>query len=214
MIDHRATFLAAYQNAAYARRYRDAVATIANAEATRARGYSGLTEAVARNLFTLMAYKDEYEVARLYTDGTFEKKLQSQFDGNFALDYHLAPPLLARRDPITGEPRKIKIGPWIRHVFRALAKLRALRGTALDIFGYTQERQMERRLIVDYERTLQEIAASLDSGNHALCVEITSVPAKIRGYGHIKARNAESAKACEAELISLLRNKGQPASAA
>ncbi len=214
MIDHRAAFLAAYQNAAYARRYRDAVATIANAEATRARGYSGLTEAVARNLFTLMAYKDEYEVARLYTDGTFEKKLQSQFDGNFALDYHLAPPLLARRDPITGEPRKIKFGPWIRHVFRALAKLRALRGTALDIFGYTQERQMERRLIVDYERTLQEIAASLDSGNHALCVEITSVPAKIRGYGHIKARNAESAKACEAELISLLRNKGQPASAA
>jgi indolepyruvate ferredoxin oxidoreductase len=214
LIDHRATFLAAYQNAAYAQRYRDAVATIANVEATRARGYSGLTEAAARNLFTLMAYKDEYEVARLYTDGTFEKKLRAQFDGNFTLDYHLVPPLLARRDPTTGEPRKIKFGPWMRHVFRVLARLRALRGTALDIFGYTQERRMERRLIVDYENTLREIAASLDSGNHALCVEIASVPAKIRGYGHIKARNAEGAKACEAELLSLLRKRDAPASAA
>jgi indolepyruvate ferredoxin oxidoreductase len=214
LIDHRATFLAAYQNAAYARRYRDAVATIRTSEATRARGYSGLAEAVARNLFTLMAYKDEYEVARLYTDGTFEKKLRAQFDGNFALEYHLAPPLLARRDPVTGEPRKIKFGAWMRQAFGVLARLRGLRGTLLDIFGYTQERRMERRLIADYESTLHEIAVSLDPGNHALCIEIASVPAKIRGYGHIKARNAESAKACEAELLSLLRKKIAPASAA
>jgi indolepyruvate ferredoxin oxidoreductase len=214
LIDHRAAFLTAYQDATYAQRYRDAVAAIRTAEATRARGYFGLTEAVARNLFTLMAYKDEYEVARLYTDGAFDKKLRAQFDGSFTLEYHLAPPLLARRDPITGEPRKIKFGAWMRHGFWLLARLRGLRGTALDVFGYTQERQMERRLIAEYEGTLHEIATSLDPSNHALCVEIASVPAKIRGYGHIKARNAESAKTCEAELISLLRDKGQPASAA
>ena len=214
LIDHRASFLTAYQNAAYARRYRDAVAAIRTAEAAHSRGYSGLADAAARNLFTLMAYKDEYEVARLYTDGAFEKRLRAQFDGDFTVEYHLAPPLLAQRDPVTGEPRKIKFGAWMRHVFGVLARLRGLRGTAFDIFGYTQERRMERHLIADYESALREIAASLNPDNHALCVEIASVPAKIRGYGHVKERNAASAKACEAELLSLLRKKDAAASAA
>jgi indolepyruvate ferredoxin oxidoreductase len=214
LVERRAAFLTAYQNAAYAQHYRDAVAAIKTAESARARGYSGLAETVARNLFTLMAYKDEYEVARLYSDGTFLKKLRAQFDGDFTVEYHLAPPLLARRDPVTGEPRKRKFGPWMGHVFGLLARLRGLRGTPLDIFGYTQERRMERRLITDYENTLREIAAALNTGNHALCVEIASVPAKIRGYGHIKARNVEAAKACEAELLALLRKKDAPAWAA
>ena len=200
LVEHRAAFLKNYQNAAYAQRYRDAVRTVRIAEAKLARGFSGLAEAVARNLFTLMAYKDEYEVARLYTDGAFIKKLQRQFDGDFTLEYHLAPPLLARRDPATGEPKKRAFGPWMRHVFKLLARLRPLRGTALDIFGYTQERRMERRLIADYEALLRELSASLSPDNHALAVEIASLPAKIRGFGHIKARNVESAKACEAEL--------------
>jgi indolepyruvate ferredoxin oxidoreductase len=214
LIEHRATFLTAYQNAAYAQLYRDAVAAIKAAEASRARGFSGLAETVARNLFTLMAYKDEYEVARLYSDGTFERKLEAQFEGDFTVEYHLAPPLLARREPLTGEPRKRKFGPWMGHLFGLLARLRWLRGTPLDIFGYTRERRMERRLIADYQSTLREIAATLDTGNHALCVEIASVPGKIRGYGHIKARNVEAAKACEAELLALLRKKASPASAA
>jgi indolepyruvate ferredoxin oxidoreductase len=214
LIERRAAFLTAYQNAAYAQRYRNAVAAIKTAESARARGYSGLAETVARNLFTLMAYKDEYEVARLYSDGTFLEKLRAQFDGDFTVDYHLAPPLLARRDPLTGEPRKRKFGPWMGHVFGLLARLRNLRGTPLDIFGYTQERRMERRLIADYENTLREIAEALNTGNHALCVEIASVPAKIRGYGHIKTRNVEAAKACEVELLALLRKKDAPASAA
>ena len=214
LVDHRAAFLREYQNAAYAERYRDTVAAIQAAEATRARGYSGLAEAAARNLFALMAYKDEYEVARLYSNGAFRKKLQQQFEGDFTLDYHLAPPLLAVRDPATGEPRKRKFGPWMAHVFSVLARLRGLRGTALDIFGYTRERRMERRLITDYEATLREIATSLDSGNHALCVEIASLPAKMRGFGHVKARNVETAKACEAELLALLRSRESPASAA
>jgi indolepyruvate ferredoxin oxidoreductase len=214
LVERRAAFLKDYQNAAYAQRYRNTVRTIRIAEAKLARGFSGLAEATARNLFTLMAYKDEYEVARLYTDGAFIKKLRRQFDGDFTLDYHLAPPLLARRDPATGEPKKRAFGPWMRHVFRLLTWLRPLRGTALDIFGYTQERRMERRLIADYEALLRELSASLNPENHALAIEIASLPAKIRGFGHIKARNVESAKACEAELLVLLRGKDTQASAA
>jgi indolepyruvate ferredoxin oxidoreductase len=214
LVEHRAAFLKNYQNAAYGRRYRNTVRTVRIVEAKLAPGFAGLSEAVARNLFTLMAYKDEYEVARLYSDGTFLKKLQAQFDGNFTVEYHLAPPVLARRDPATGEPRKRKFGPRMGRMFGLLARLRGLRGTPLDIFGYTQERRMERRLITEYESVLREIAAALNTGNHALCIEIASVPAKIRGYGHIKARNVEAAKACEARLVALLRNKDVPASAA
>jgi indolepyruvate ferredoxin oxidoreductase len=214
LVEGRAAFLTDYQDATYAQRYRAAVAQIKAAEAGRACGCSGLAEAVARNLFTLMAYKDEYEVARLYTDGAFGKKLQRQFEGNFTLEYHLAPPLLASRNPVTGEPRKRVFGPWMRHLFKLLARLRRLRGTVFDIFGYTKERRMERRLIAEYEAIVRELAASLNPGNHALAVEIASLPAKIRGFGHVKARNVESAKACEAELLSLLRSKDAAASAA
>ena len=214
LVERRAAFLKSYQNAAYAQRYRNIVRTVRVAEAKLARGFSGLAEAVARNLFTLMAYKDEYEVARLYSDGTFLKKLQRQFEGEFTLDYHLAPPLLARRDPATGEPKKRAFGPWMRHVFKLLAWLRPLRGTALDVFGYGQERRMERRLIADYEALIGELSASLSPENHALATEIASLSAKIRGFGHIKARNVESAKACEAELLALLRDKDAQASAA
>jgi indolepyruvate ferredoxin oxidoreductase len=214
LVEHRAAFLKNYQNSAYAQRYRDAVRTIRVAEAKLTRGFSGLAEATARNLFTLMAYKDEYEVARLYTDGSFLKSLQRQFDGEFTVEYHLAPPLLARRDPTTGEPKKRAFGPWMRHVFTLLTWLRPLRGTALDVFGYTQERRMERRLIADYEAILRELSTTLSPDNHALAVEIASLPAKMRGFGHIKARNVESAKACEAELLALLRNKDSQLSAA
>jgi indolepyruvate ferredoxin oxidoreductase len=214
LVESRAAFLKSYQNAAYAQRYRNTVRTIRIAEAKLARGFSGLAEATARNLFTLMAYKDEYEVARLYTDGAFIKKLQRQFDGDFTVEFHLAPPLLASRDPATGEPKKRAFGPWMRHVFKLLTWLRPLRGTALDIFGYTRERRMERRLIADYEALVRELSTSLDPGNHALAIELASLPAKMRGFGHIKARNVESAKACEAELLVLLRNKDSQVSAA
>jgi indolepyruvate ferredoxin oxidoreductase len=214
LIERRAAFLTDYQSAAYARRYRDAVATIRAAEEKNARGFTSLAEAVARNLFSLMAYKDEYEVARLYTDSAFLKKLQRQFEGDFTLEYHLAPPLLAQRDPTTGEPKKRAFGPWMGKMFKLLAWLRPLRGTALDIFGYTQERRMERRLIADYEAVLRELAASLTPDNQALAVEIASLPVKIRGFGHVKAKNVETAKACQAELLALWRSKNAPAVAA
>jgi indolepyruvate ferredoxin oxidoreductase len=126
----------------------------------------------------------------------------------------LAPPLLARRDPATGEPKKRVFGPWMRHVFRLLAWVRPVRGTVLDIFGYTQERRMERRLIAEYEAMLRELSTALSPDNHALAVEIALLPSKMRGFGHIKTRNVESAKACEAELLARLRGKDAQASAA
>ena len=147
--------------------------------------------------------------------GEFVAALRSaSFDGDVTLEYHLAPPLLAQRDPITGEPKKRAFGPWMEKMFKLLARLRPLRGTALDIFGYTLERRMERRLIAEYEAVLGELAAALAPDNHALAVEIAALPAKIRGFGHVKAKNVENAKACEAELLALWRSKDAPASAA
>jgi indolepyruvate ferredoxin oxidoreductase len=214
VVERRAAFLADYHDAAYAQRYRDSIAMIEAAETARARGCSGLAQAVARNLFKLMAYKDEYEVARLYTDGAFLEKLHRQFEGNFRLEYHLAPPLLASRDPVTGELRKRAFGPWMFVAFKLLARLRRLRGTAFDIFGRTQERRMERQLIVDYEAIVCELATVLTPDNHALAVEIASLPEQIRGFGHIKTRNVEKAKAREADLLGMLRGRGAAASAA
>jgi indolepyruvate ferredoxin oxidoreductase len=214
LVERCAAVLTDYQDAAYARRYRDTVATIETAESTRARGCSGLTEAVARNLFKLMAYKDEYEVARLYTDGAFLQKLHRQFEGDFKLRYHLAPPILAVRDPASGELRKRAFGGWMRHVFGLLARLRRLRGTAFDIFGYTRERGMERQLIADYEVLLREIVTVLSPDNHPLAVEIAALPEQIRGFGHIKQCNVERVKAREAELLAMLRSAKAAASAA
>ena len=214
LVEHRAVLLIKYQNAAYAQRYRNVVRAVRIAEAKSAPGFSGLGEAVARNLFTLMAYKDEYEVARLYSDGAFLKRLQRQFDGDFTLQYHLAPPLLVSRDRATGELKTRAFGPWMGRMFELLARLRPLRGTPFDIFGYTAERRMERRLIADYEALLRELSASLNPGNHALAVEIAALPAKIRGFGHVKAKNVEAAKACETELLAVWRTKDAPAAAA
>ena len=131
---------------------------------------------MARNYYKLLAYKDEYEVARLYTDGTFLKRLSDQFEGDYKLDFHLAPPLLAELDPATGEPRKQAYGPWMLQAFQVLARLKRLRGTRLDPFGRTPERQMERQLIADYEKTLGELLSSLNHENHGLAVQIASIP--------------------------------------
>jgi len=215
LVERRAQFLTAYQNAAYARRYRDLVATIEAVEKAKGRGLSGLAEAAARNLFKLMAYKDEYEVARLYTDGTFLAKLNQQFDGDFRLQFHLAPPLIAPRDPLTGELQKRAFsGRWMLPLFRLLAALRGLRGTAFDIFGRTAERRAERQLILDYEATLRQLIDALGPDTHALAVEIARIPEQIRGYGHIKERNIEKAKEREASLLAALRAPAPRATAA
>jgi indolepyruvate ferredoxin oxidoreductase len=152
-----------------------------------------------------MAYKDEYEVARLYSDGDFARKLGQQFEGNYRLSFHLAPPLLAERDPQTGQLKKREFGAWILPAFRVLAGLKRLRGTAFDIFGYTEERRMERRLIGEYEATIDGVLATLDQANHALAVQIAALPETMRGFGHVKEKNVAAAKAREASLLAAYR---------
>jgi indolepyruvate ferredoxin oxidoreductase len=186
LVARRVEFLTAYQDAAYAQRYREAVEQVRAAE--QPLGKTLLAETVARGLFKLMAYKDEYEVARLHTETGFREKIAAQFEGDYKVNYHLAPPLLAKRND-KGELVKRKFGPATYQLFRVLAKLRGLRGTALDVFGRTEERRTERALIGEYRQTVQELVAGLQPGNHALAVEIAALPEKIRGYGHVKERN-------------------------
>ena len=153
-------------------------------------------------------------VARLYANGEFLEKLHRQFEGDLRLEFHLAAPLLRRRDAATGWPRKRAFGAWMFNVFKLIARLRRLRGTPFDVFGYTAERRRERALIAEYEGMLRELAAGLDRKNHPLAVEIASLPEEIKGFGYIKACNIERTKAREAELLALFRGAGQSAAAA
>ena len=206
MVARRVAYLTAYQNAAYAARYREWVKRTQAVETAKAPGKSGLAEAVARYLFKLMAYKDEYEVARLYADDSFLKQVSSELgDDNLRLSVHLAPPLLVRRDKFTGEPKKITFGPWIFPVFKLIAKLKFLRGTAFDPFGYSTERKTERALVRDYEAMLEEVLAKLNPVNHHIAVGLAAIPEKIRGFGHVKLRHLQAAKADEAALLEQWR---------
>ena len=202
VVERRAAFLVEYQDAAYARRYRGLVERVRAAERSRAKGMRGFAQAVACGYFKLLACKDEYEVARLHASPEFRRRLEATFEGDFRLEFHLAPPLLARRDPNTGEPRKRRYGAWMMRVFSVLSKLRRLRGTMLDPFGYTEERRRERRLIERYEQVVSSCIDGLDHTNHAIAVEIASLPDRIRGFGHVKARSIEEAERREAELLA------------
>jgi indolepyruvate ferredoxin oxidoreductase len=210
-IERRVEFLTAYQNARYAARYRTMVDKVRAAESARTPGNSGLAEAVARYLFKLMAYKDEYEVARLYTDGSFLRQVANELEGdNLRFEFHLAPPLLAPRDKETGQLKKMSFGPWILQAFRMLASLRFLRGTPLDPFGWTAERRTERALIADYRRMLDEILAGLRPNNHNLAVALATVPEKIRGFGHVKDWHLKAAQAEKAALLDQFRTGRAP----
>ncbi len=211
IVSRRIEFLTAYQDAAYAERYRAAVAEVQAAETTKTPGKSGLAEAVARYLFKLMSYKDEYEVARLYAEPSFIQQVRNEVGGDrLRLHVHLAPPLFARRDPKTGVPRKMMFGPWVFVAFRLLAKLKFLRGSALDPFGYTRERKTERQLVADYESMLREILSRLTPENHHLAVGLAAIPEKIRGFGHVKQRHLHAAKAEEAALLDQFRMHPAP----
>ncbi|MGH8800352.1 MAG: DUF6537 domain-containing protein, partial [Casimicrobiaceae bacterium] len=214
MIARRAEFLTAYQDAAYAKRYTDFLAKVRAAEATRLPGRMALTEAVARYYFKLLAVKDEYEVARLYADGDFAGRVAAQFEGDYRLRFHLAPPLSNKPDAVTGEAKKSAYGPWMMTAFRVLAKMKWMRGTTLDVFGRTHERRVERQLITDYEALLDELLPRLAVHNHAIAVELASVPEHIRGYGHVKERHLTVAKAKEAELVAAFRAAAPGAAAA
>jgi indolepyruvate ferredoxin oxidoreductase len=205
-VERRVAFLTAYQSARYARRYRALVEKVKAAEAEKTPGECALSEAVARYLFKLMAYKDEYEVARLYSDTGFVERVKGSFAGdNLRFEFHLAPPLLAKADAATGEPKKMSFGPWILKAFAVLKTFKFLRGTPLDPFGYTAERRTERRLLKDYEILLAEIVGRLAPDNHSAAVALASLPEKIRGFGPVKSRNIAANKAEEAALYEHFR---------
>jgi indolepyruvate ferredoxin oxidoreductase len=199
LIAKRVDFLTGYQNAAYAAQYQAFVEKVRAAEAPLSS--TRLSEAVARYLFKLMAYKDEYEVARLHTDPAFLAKIQAQFEGDFKVVHHLAPPLFAKKDA-QGQLQKRAFGAWVRPAMGLLAKMKGLRGSALDPFGHTAERKMERQLIQDYRASLEQILAKgLDAQRLALAVEIARIPEEIRGYGHVKERHVHAARAKWEQLM-------------
>jgi len=208
MLAKRVDFLTAYQNAAYAQRYQAFVDKVRAVEAPL--GKTSLTEAVARYLFKLMAYKDEYEVARLHTDAGFHAKVNAMFEGDFKLNYHLAPPLIASKND-KGELQKQPFGPWMLTGFKLLARLKGLRGTPFDVFGRTEERRMERALIDEYRASLEEVLAGLSADNHGLALEIARIPELIKGYGHVKERHLLAARPQWAALMQSFR---QPAAVA
>jgi indolepyruvate ferredoxin oxidoreductase len=205
VINRRVAFLTDYQDAAYAARYAARVERVREAEAACLPGETGLTQSVARSLFKLMAYKDEYEVARLYTETDFLKRIAARFEGPYKLHFHLAPPVLGDRDPETGHLRKRSFGPWMFSVFRILARLRRLRGTPFDIFGRSEERRLERRSIGEYEALIDEILAHLSPSNYQIAIELADLPADIRGFGHVKQANLAQVKAREEVLLSRFR---------
>ena len=205
-IQRRAADLVEYQDAAYAERYTALVEKVRNGERERAPGKSGLARAVARYAYKLMAYKDEYEVARLYSDPAFKQKLDEQFEGDYSLRFNLAPPLLARKDKVTGRPRKMEFGPWLLPLFGLLKRLKFLRGTPFDPFGRTPERKMERELISEYEQTIAELLQTLDHENHPLAIEIAGLSEQVRGYGYIKTENVARTRAKLQSLWECWRN--------
>ena len=209
LIQHRADVLTAYQNKAYAKHYLQLVERVRTIETDRLPGSLSLTEAVARYYFKLLAYKDEYEVARLYTNGDFLKKIRGRFEGNFRLKLHLAPPLFSHRDSHTGEPIKSDFGSWIFPVLKMLSRFKFLRGTAFDLFGKTKERRMERQLIQEYEQTIKELLLGLTKKNHNIALEIAKIPEQIRGYDMVKQRHFETAKSNEKKLLAKFRDSAK-----
>jgi indolepyruvate ferredoxin oxidoreductase len=203
LVAQRSTFLRAYQNQAYAKSYVDFINQVKAAEAKLNEGNSGLklTTAVAKYLFKLMAYKDEYEVARLHSNGQFKAKIAGMFEGDYAIKYHLAPPLFSKHDA-QGHLIKREFGSWVGKVFPVLASLRFLRGSLLDPFGYTEERRSERALIQQYKEQLLSLLTTLNANNYEQLIAIASIPEDIRGYGHVKERHLRAAKQKESDLLA------------
>lgn len=200
IVSHRKEFLTAYQNKAYADRYEDLVKKAKVLDHKLDRHEFSLT--VAKYYAKLLAIKDEYEVARLYTDGVFMKELYNQFEGPVKLKFYLAPPLFARKDPFTGELKKKMYGPWMMYGFRLLSKLKGIRGTFFDIFAYSQDRKKERALIKEYEALMTYLIENLTPKNYDIAVALAALPEHIRGYGHVKIRHLKDVKANEEALLA------------
>ena len=207
LVRKRVEFLTAYQNAAYAERYRALVAKVQAAEEAIAPATLPLTEAVARYFFKLMAYKDEYEVARLHAHADFHAKLAAQFEGDFTLRYHMAPPLLAARNSV-GELQKRPYGAWMGTAFGLLAPLKVVRGGPLDIFGYSEERRQERALVTEYRAAIEGLLPQLNASNCDAAVVFARVPEQIRGFGHVKARHLAAARVQWSQAIEQFQRAG------
>ena len=204
LVEDRFQRLVAYQSVGYAQHYRDHIERMRGIDSD-ADADDSLTHAVAKQLFKLMAYKDEYEVARLYSDGAFKAGLEAKFTGNYSLRFHLAPPLLSKINADTGKVTKREFGMWVMYLFRLLAKLKWVRGTRLDLFALTMERRLEREDLSRYEADLKEICAGLNTHNYGTAVELAKLPEKLRGYGHIKARNREALLLRRNQLLNEFR---------
>ena len=198
----RYNFLIKYQNKKYADKYKELVDYVKKCEEKISVDIKNFSNAVAINYFKLMSYKDEYEVARLYSNNEFINKINETFEGNFKINYHLSPPIFYTQDKITGHPLKINFGSWIMILFKFISLFKFLRGTYFDLFGYFEERKIERLLINNYKDRILEICSKLTIENYALAVEIASTPDQIRGFGYIKEKNIEIAKRCEDKLMS------------
>ncbi len=197
IVTDRVVRLTAYQNAAYAERYREQVARVQQVDNS---ADQALSKAVARYYFKLLAYKDEYEVARLYSDGSFIRQLEAQFSGDYRLEFHLAPSWLSKPDASTGEPRKRRFGAWMLKAFGVLAKFKFLRGTPLDLFGYSAERKLELQLIDDYEQNLKYLLKELNADNYRTALALAELPEQIRGYGHVKERSLAKVREQSSQL--------------
>ncbi|MDP5052850.1 MAG: indolepyruvate ferredoxin oxidoreductase family protein, partial [Congregibacter sp.] len=212
LIDDRAARLLEYQDAAYAQRYRNTLAAVQAAD-PRPNDSGSVTATAAKSLYKLMAYKDEYEVARLYSAPEFLAKIEAKFDGDYSLSFNLAPPLLSKRDPHSGELQKTEFGAWMLPAFRLLAPLRRLRGTALDVFGYTAERRQERQDIHDYEALLASLVPRINTATpdaeYALIQELLALPLQLRGFGHVKDRNREQLALRRSTLLTRLEGSPQ-----
>ncbi|KQP03767.1 indolepyruvate ferredoxin oxidoreductase family protein [Pseudorhodoferax sp. Leaf265] len=214
MVARRVEFLTGYQNAAYAAEYQAFVEKVrAREQAMGAPRHLPLSEAVARYLFKLMAYKDEYEVARLHTDPAFLARVHGMFEGDYTLNYHLAPPMTAKKNA-KGELQKRKFGPSMLTGFKILARFKGLRGTVLDVFGRTEERRTERALVKEYRASIDEVLAGLNAANHAVALDIARIPEQIKGYGHVKERNLAAARQKWAQLQAAFRDPSSQARAA
>jgi indolepyruvate ferredoxin oxidoreductase len=205
IITHRTGMLTGYQSSRLAKRYRKLVDHVRDAAVNGGYG-DALPRAVAINYAKLLAYKDEYEVARLYTDGHFEKQLRDQFEGEYKFSFNLAPPILSRGVDALGRPKKRAFGSWMMSVFRVLAKFRFLRGTALDVFSYSTDRKLERELIADYEKDVASVLSLLSQATHDTALELLSLPDRIRGYGPVKDKAVKDAKARHEQLTADLAN--------
>lgn len=201
-----------YQDEKYAQGYLDTTQASRDRETDTLVSAQELAPIIAKNLFKLMAYKDEYEVARLYSSAEYRQALEAQFDGDYSLRFHFAPPLLSRNDPITGTPRKMSFGPWMGGALRILSKFKFLRGRCMDPFGYSDERKIERRLIVEYQLLIDRVFDSVNLSSVSLARELLDLPQSIRGYGHMKSASIRQYRSRLVELTEIFEdaNRNSP----